>query len=183
MILFAEAVIFLVVYGGGAVLALTVFSDSVTVVAIVIFGIPMTLGLLFGYSWGNKNIIRLAFVICAIASGLMPLHMRPFDYAVDAKDIGWLFVAASGEAILVCGFAAVGDWLYRKRHPGTQRETLAGRVARRLIRNSSLGPEAKAKRTEEIKATLVAYSPLITLIGTVIGAVLTLVGAIYKPTH
>jgi biopolymer transport protein ExbB/TolQ len=84
-------------------------------------------------------------------------------------------------AILLCSLTLVGDRIFRRVHPDQKRSGLASRIAHGLTNRSTVPREQQLDQMEKIKATLIAFAPIITLVGTIVGAVLSFLGAIYKP--
>lgn len=180
-----EAVLFAVVAGGARSLVF-LFGASLHVHMAFSFGIPALLGLVFGYFWGNRNLIPLGLIVCVIALALLPIHATPasgpqgLQYELDLPlSHPFLFFSALGATIILTSFVFVGDRLYRHFHPDISRPGLAGRLAQSLAGQSADSYEERMQHIAAVKATLIAFSPLISLVGTIVGAVLAFLGATY----
>lgn len=179
-----EALLFAVVAGGARSLVF-LFQAKLPVHLAFSFGVPALLGWAFGYVWGNRNLIPLGLIVCVIALALLPVHAAAPGSEALAYDLAlpwrhpFLLLSAFGATIILTSFVFVGDRLFRHFHPNVSRQGLAGRLAQSLARESADSYEERMQRIAAIKATLIAFSPLISLAGTIVGAVFAFLGATY----
>lgn len=154
---------------------------------------PTLLGVFFGYKWGTRNLVPLGltvFLVTFLLSGIDKVPASgagasPDAHFVYSLEVLWRhpisFVFIAGVTILLCSLTAAGDWLFRRTHPEIRRAGIAGKVARGLTRRSSTSHKERMEQIERKKAALVAYAPLLALLGTILGSVLTFFGMIYRP--
>jgi hypothetical protein len=156
---------------------------------VMFFILPPALGLLFGYRWGTKNLVilgGLVLLVTFVQSSISKISVNegPWEYAflpTDALRDPLNLAICAGISLFVVSSALVGDWAFRNSHLLMKREGLAAALALRIAKRSVGVPASvKIQRAELIKAYILAVAPILTFIGTLIGGILTLVGAIYK---
>jgi hypothetical protein len=191
-VLVIETLIFIMVFSLIMTMSYAFHFPYVAKILLILAG-PSALGLFYGYVWGNRNLISLGLSVLlftALFAGIYQVSDQPgvllpkvhYEFSLAylwTEPIVYLYIV--GITMLLCGFTSVGNWIFHRTHPNLKRAGLSGIIARSLTSQSAGSPKDRMEQIERIRVTLTAVAPVLTLLGTVIGAVLTFLGIIYKP--
>ncbi|HEX8843388.1 MAG TPA: hypothetical protein VF791_02035 [Pyrinomonadaceae bacterium] len=153
---------------------------------IAYFSLPLVFGLFFGYRWGSRGLIVLGLsivIVDILLTGITKVGVG--ERASFGYDLRYAFMLSNlayslGIGLLLISTGFVGSWLYRKAHPQARRPGLGLRMAQRIVGRANIPEEERERRIKAIAAYIAALAPILTFIGTIVGAILTYLGVVNK---
>ena len=153
---------------------------------ILYFALPLVLGLFFGYQWGSKGLIvlgSLAVIVDILLTGITKVSTG--DRSSFGYDLGSALTVSNlaysiGIGLLLISSGFIGSWLYQRVHPNAKRYGLGIRMAQSMVGRANITKEERERRIAAIAAYIAAIAPILTFFGTVIGSILTYLGAVNK---